>query len=138
LLVGPLGSGKTTFVKGLAEGLGFRRAASAVSSPSFVLMKEYPSRPPLFHADLYRLEEPGPEDEAMLRDYLLRDGVMAVEWADRALEIFPRKHLRICFDYLGESRREITLFPSGGFGTQRTALRPKTRRKTGRKAGYGG
>lgn len=98
-LVGPLGSGKTVFAKGLAEGLGIdpRR----VASPTFVIASEYPlARGPLarfVHADLYRLERPEELEAAGLLDWLDPHTLVAVEWADRFPEALPGDRLEVRF-----------------------------------------
>jgi len=80
-LVGPLGAGKTVFVRGLAAGLGLE--PRDVVSPTFSLVNEYPGARPLFHADLYRLRDAGEVAELGLEDYASGAGVLAVEWAER-------------------------------------------------------
>jgi tRNA threonylcarbamoyladenosine biosynthesis protein TsaE len=81
LLSGPLGAGKTAFVRGLARGLGLD--PDEVSSPTFTLVHEYRGgRLRLFHADLYRLGRAGAEDLG-LDELGVRDGVLAIEWPDR-------------------------------------------------------
>jgi tRNA threonylcarbamoyladenosine biosynthesis protein TsaE len=80
LLEGRLGAGKTVLVQGLAEGLGCR---GEVISPTFVLVRQYPGRLELVHADLYRVESRA-EIEALGLPALSEVGVLAVEWADRA------------------------------------------------------
>ena len=80
LLDGPLGAGKTVLVQGLAEGLG---VAGEVVSPTFVLVRQYRGRLELVHADLYRLDD-RKEVEALGLLELSADGVLALEWADRA------------------------------------------------------
>jgi tRNA threonylcarbamoyladenosine biosynthesis protein TsaE len=80
LLEGPFGAGKTTFVQGLAQGLG---VDAPVGSPSFVIETQYRGRLRLYHVDLYRLERVEPELLAELEEDLYGDGVTAVEWAER-------------------------------------------------------
>lgn len=79
LISGPLGAGKTAFVRGLAEGLG--ASPGDVSSPTFTLIQQYAGRVPLFHADLYRLTPPEADDLGL--EDTGEDGVLAVEWPDR-------------------------------------------------------
>jgi tRNA threonylcarbamoyladenosine biosynthesis protein TsaE len=79
LLVGPLGAGKTTFVRGLARGVG---SSDGVASPTFVLVRNYRGRLPLAHVDLYRLNR-APELRDLGLDELLDEGAVVVEWGDR-------------------------------------------------------
>jgi tRNA threonylcarbamoyladenosine biosynthesis protein TsaE len=80
LLEGPFGAGKTTFVQGLASGLG---VTTPVSSPSFVIETQYAGRLVLYHVDLYRLDSIEPDLLESLEEHLFGDGVTAVEWAER-------------------------------------------------------
>lgn len=105
LLDGPLGAGKTAFVRGLAEGLG--AAPEAVSSPTFTLIQEYDGgRLRLFHADLYRLT---PVEAADLGLSETGDaGVLAVEWPDR-WEHPPAGAVRVTIARVDDQRREIAI-----------------------------
>ena len=102
LLEGPFGAGKTTFVQGLAEGLGVTRS---VSSPSFVLETQYPGRLTLYHIDLYRLERIEPELMEALEEHLFGDGVTAVEWAERLPDELRTGGTQIRIDVIDQGRR---------------------------------
>ena len=82
-LIGDLGAGKTCFIKGLARGLSLRE--EDILSPTFTMIQEHHGRFPLYHIDLYRLEEVGLDDLG-LREYLFSEGVAAVEWFERLRE----------------------------------------------------
>ncbi len=109
-LRGPLGSGKTCFVQGVARGLGV--AERYITSPTFVLIREYRGRLSLYHIDLYRLAT-GPEIEHLgLEEYLEGDGVSAVEWAEKMEEMLPDRTIDVSFDCLSEMTRKIVIiFP---------------------------
>ena len=107
-LRGELGAGKTCFVQGLAEGLGIVPPAR-VSSPSFVIINEYPARIPLFHFDLYRLPNGDELIELGWEDYLERGGVIAVEWAERMEKLLPENRLDVEIEVTGEKSRRIAL-----------------------------
>lgn len=86
-LYGTLGSGKTQLVKGLAAGLGFE---GEVTSPTFTIIHEYRGgRLPIYHLDLYRLDNAQEAYRIGLDDYLPSDGVTVVEWPDRATPLLP-------------------------------------------------
>jgi tRNA threonylcarbamoyladenosine biosynthesis protein TsaE len=103
LLSGELGAGKTVFVQGMARGLGYR---GSVSSKSFVLLGEYSGRLKLYHADLYRLDDPEQVQELAL-DEISADGVLVVEWPERAPGVLPQEHLGVSFDVTGEGTRML-------------------------------
>ena len=108
LLYGDLGAGKTAFVRGLAEGLGVER--DEVSSPTFTLIQEYRGgRLPLFHVDLYRIEDPREFDELGL-DEIAEDGVLAIEWAERlAARLKPSRYVAVRIEHAGEMWRRIVI-----------------------------
>jgi tRNA threonylcarbamoyladenosine biosynthesis protein TsaE len=115
-LIGPLGAGKTCLVRGLAVGLG--APAEAVTSPTFVLIHEYAGRAPLYHVDLYRLDERDAVNGLGLEEYLESPGVTVIEWADRAPAVLPGDHLQITLEHLGGDRRRVTLRPQGVRSTE--------------------
>jgi len=80
LLHGELGAGKTAFTQGIGRGLG---VAATVNSPTFTILKEYAGRLPLYHFDLYRIEDPGELETLGFADYFAGDGVSVIEWAER-------------------------------------------------------
>ena len=108
-LEGPLGAGKTQFVKGLAAGLGVAPEEPVVS-PTFVLVREYEGRLKLYHIDAYRLAS---TDEllAIGFDELRSDarGVVAIEWADRVPEAIPPEAIIVRLEHAGESERVVRL-----------------------------
>ena len=92
-LTGPLGAGKTEWVKGLAAGLGI--GPDLVASPTFVIASEYPGRRPLVHADFYRVESEGELEAAGFLDWLEPGRVVAIEWADRFPHALPADHVEV-------------------------------------------
>jgi tRNA threonylcarbamoyladenosine biosynthesis protein TsaE len=109
-LSGELGTGKTCLTQGIARGLGID---GWVCSPTFILVGEYLGRLRLYHADLYRLENP---DEVADLDLarLSEDGVLIVEWPERAPEWLPAEYLLIQIQHTGGDNRRIDLLPAGG------------------------
>lgn len=104
-LYGPLAAGKTTLVKGMAEALNVNRT---VVSPSYILLREYSGDYPLFHLDLFRLTDSSEIIEAGLDEYFVDpQGVVAVEWADRAEEILPRKRIDVQIKIGKKNQREF-------------------------------
>jgi tRNA threonylcarbamoyladenosine biosynthesis protein TsaE len=102
LLVGDLGAGKTTFVRGLARGLGVR---GDVMSPTFQLVRQYRGPVPLAHVDLYRLGEMAEVDDLGL-DEMLDEGALVVEWGDRLR--WPGAP-RVVIEHAGGDRRRLRL-----------------------------
>jgi tRNA threonylcarbamoyladenosine biosynthesis protein TsaE len=99
---GELGAGKTTMIKGIAAGLG---VADVVKSPSFVIVTEYVGRLPVYHVDLYRLDEKSDFESIGLDSYLDGDGVCLIEWAERAEKVLPDTTIRVRMSVEGAGRR---------------------------------
>ena len=92
-LIGDLGTGKTVFTQGFAKGLGIREY---VNSPTFTILQVYEDgRLPLYHFDVYRIEEPEEMEEIGYEDYFFGDGVTLIEWADIIGELIPENAVRI-------------------------------------------
>ena len=145
LLEGQLGTGKTTFTQGLAQGIGI---TEDISSPTFTLLKEYDgrerqaistresgqisaaqvvARPALYHFDLYRLDDPEEILDLGFEDYFYSSGVCVVEWADKADLLWPTEHLRIRLKMLNETKRGL-LFTA--VGTRYCELLQQFQKKT--------
>jgi tRNA threonylcarbamoyladenosine biosynthesis protein TsaE len=105
-LEGTLGAGKTTLAKGIIRGLG---VTETVTSPTFTIISEYSGRLPVYHMDLYRIEESEELYHLGIDEYLYGDGVSLIEWIDRLPEP-PGNLLRIHLEVLAEgSSRRISL-----------------------------
>jgi tRNA threonylcarbamoyladenosine biosynthesis protein TsaE len=115
LLLGDFGSGKTHLTKGIAQGLG---SIDLVNSPSFVMINEYRAGPahahmPIYHADLYRIEDPGELVGIGLEEAWSGGGVCLIEWAERAQGWLPQDHLAIQLRYLSDTKRVLRFAPHG-------------------------
>jgi tRNA threonylcarbamoyladenosine biosynthesis protein TsaE len=110
-LVGPLGSGKTTFAQGMARGLEVSPERH-VASPTFALVNEHPGRVPFVHADFYRIVQPGELGELGLDDAYDR-AACALEWADRFADALPADALRITFSVDAGGGRQLLCEPGG-------------------------
>ncbi|MFB3108449.1 MAG: tRNA (adenosine(37)-N6)-threonylcarbamoyltransferase complex ATPase subunit type 1 TsaE [Candidatus Binatia bacterium] len=111
-LTGELGSGKTCFVRGLAQGLDVDKGAW-VRSPSFTLINESDGRVPLFHVDLYRLSSVTEIEELSLRECFFSDGVSVIEWFERLPEDEVYEYLRIHFEHEDANKRKLTFTTHG-------------------------
>ena len=111
-LTGPLGAGKTYFVKGIAAGLGVRDTRE-VRSPTFILVSEYEGRLRLYHVDAYRLV--GEEELELLgsRDFVFGDGVTVVEWADRVAGGLPEERLTVDLGHVDAKSRRLVFSARG-------------------------
>ena len=112
-LTGELGCGKTLFTRGICTGLDV--PVRRVNSPTFVFVNEYQGRLPVFHMDLYRLENVAEGFEIGILDYLARaeTGVIVVEWAEKILSLLPDRYLQVQFQVLSARKRQLVL---SGYG----------------------
>ncbi len=111
-LTGELGSGKTCFVRGLAQGVDVDKGAW-VRSPTFTLINEYDGRVPLFHVDLYRISSMREMEELSLRELLYSEGVSVIEWFERLPEDEVEEYLQINFDHEDGNKRQLTFTAHG-------------------------
>lgn len=113
-LEGDLGTGKTCLVQGVGEGMG---VVEPITSPTFTLIAEHrlpAPAPPLYHIDMYRLDQAVHEALALgLDDYLLGDGVCLIEWADRIRPALPSESLWVTLRHLDVSKRGIVMRSTG-------------------------
>jgi len=107
-LVGDVGVGKTTLVRGLAEWLG---VTEAVTSPSFTISKAYalPDGGRLVHYDFYRLNDPGLMAEDLEENLADKRNVVVIEWGESVGEILPEERMRVEIKYNEDGTREVTL-----------------------------
>lgn len=103
-LSGPLGAGKTTLIQGLAAGL---KVKDYITSPSFILINEYDGRLPLYHIDLYRLENLKQIEELGIDEYFEKGGITIIEWAEKMKELLPPKTKKINIEVIDENTRNI-------------------------------
>lgn len=107
-LLGPLGAGKTCLAQGVALGLGVPEDAY-VSSPSFVMVKEYPGRVPVYHVDLFRAGAEQEVEDLGLLEHLEGAGVTIIEWAEKAAHLLPSGRITVCIGIRGEETRELVI-----------------------------
>ena len=130
LLSGELGAGKTCLTQGIAKGLG---VDGYVRSPTFVLVSVHQGRLPLYHIDIYRLDEVAEVVDLGLEEYLAGDGVSVIEWASKALEVFPQPYMLITLTYEGENERLIQL---EAMGERYERLQSQVEKRLSRTAAY--
>jgi tRNA threonylcarbamoyladenosine biosynthesis protein TsaE len=107
-LIGDLGAGKTTLVKGIASGL-LNIDEREVTSPTFTIVQEYSGAMPLYHVDAYRLDSALDLEAVGFEDYIDGCGVTVIEWADRITEALPLETLTISIEQHGEQQRSFHL-----------------------------
>lgn len=119
LLYGDLGAGKTAFTQGIGEGLG---VPGAVSSPTFTILKEYAGRLPLYHFDLYRVDDPGELEALGFDQYFYGEGASVVEWAERGEAAgappWPVDVLRVTLRATGGDGRVLAVSAVGPRGVE--------------------
>ncbi len=119
LLVGGLGAGKTTFVQGMATGLGY---GGAVTSPTFTLRHTYGGRVELVHVDLWRLEQRSEILDLALEEELEEGAVVVVEWGEGAEDILGERALVVRLETTGEDERRISFEARGPWRRRGTEL----------------
>ena len=110
-MYGPLGAGKTAFVRGMARGMGL---CCRVSSPTFTIVNEYLGERELLHFDMYRLSSSDELWDIGWDDYLSRGAVCAVEWSENVSDAFDGSEISVRIEKLSDSERRITI-EGGGF-----------------------
>jgi len=115
-LFGEFGSGKTTLVKGIAEGLGIKK--NKVISPSFILLREYKGRKTLYHFDLYRLKSIKEILDIGYAEYLYDKGIVCIEWADRLKGYLPKTFLELELSIKDKHTRLLKLKAHGPYYRQ--------------------
>ncbi|MBU0754065.1 MAG: tRNA (adenosine(37)-N6)-threonylcarbamoyltransferase complex ATPase subunit type 1 TsaE, partial [Planctomycetes bacterium] len=111
--VGGLGAGKTTFIRGLARGLGVEDPMS-VKSPSYTLVIDYPGTIPLLHIDAYFMKSEADLNLCGMEEALSSGKVVAIEWADRVFERLPGSTIMVTLDLLDLEQRGITIAAGSG------------------------
>ena len=106
-LNGDLGSGKTMFTKGFAHAMGI----DEITSPTFTIIKEYVGELPLYHMDVYRLEDS--HEDIGIEEYFTKRGVCIIEWADLIEDILPKNRLDIKIKMIDEDTRQFIITPHG-------------------------
>lgn len=103
-LYGDLGAGKTAFTRGFASIIA---PEADVCSPTYTIVNEYEGRVPLFHFDMYRIEDEDALDSIGFYDYLER-GIIITEWSENIPYALPNKFVRVTIEKLGDDERKIT------------------------------
>jgi len=105
-LYGNLGSGKTTFTKGVGKGLGVKDP-DRINSPTFVLIKEYKGNIPLYHLDLYRMDDLKGIENLAIEEYIYGDGITVIEWAEKIKCLLPEKLVSVRLKVKFGNKREV-------------------------------
>lgn len=108
-LYGDLGAGKTALVRGVAQCLG----CADVTSPTFNIVHEYDTIPPIFHFDAYRLADGDALLDVGFDEYLRRDGLIFIEWAELVADALPTERINITIYGCGDAPRSMEICPTG-------------------------
>lgn len=105
-LIGDVGAGKTTFVRGLAKGLGVK---DPITSPSFTISKQYalPNNKRLVHYDFYRLPDPGLMSEDLSESINDPNAITVIEWSNSVANLLPKRHIQVEIEYNDNDTRSI-------------------------------
>lgn len=104
-LFGDLGSGKTTLIRGLVQGLG----SSSISSPTFTYLNIYDGEKTVYHFDLYRLPKEEEFVAAGFDEHFYAGGICCIEWAEKIPSLLPQDAFNIRLTYLGDEKRKIEI-----------------------------
>jgi len=116
-LTGELGAGKTVLTKGIGKGLGVSDERE-VTSPTFVLVNEYRGRVPVYHLDLYRLNDSAQVEDLGWSELVSGTGVIVIEWAERAPGLLPEDRVEVALRWAGLEERELIFTGKGQGGTE--------------------
>jgi len=107
---GELGAGKTCFIQGISQGL---EVKDYVTSPSFTIINEYQGKIPIFHFDLFRLNNAEEILELSYKEYFYGEGLTVIEWAEKIERFLPKEHLKIDIKFKDRYQRTISFIPQG-------------------------
>ncbi|MDF2673798.1 MAG: tsaE [Clostridiales bacterium] len=112
-LNGDLGAGKTHITKGIAKGLGVE---DYITSPTFIIVNQYEGRIPLYHFDVYRINDIDEMYEIGFEEYLYGDGACIIEWGKIVEELLPEYTIKIDINKIDDNTREIVIDDKNNFG----------------------
>lgn len=107
---GELGVGKTCFIQGISQGL---KVKDYVTSPSFTIINEYQGKIPIYHFDLFRLNNAEEILELGYEEYFYGEGLIVIEWAEKIEQLLPKEHLKIDIKFRDHYKRIISFIPQG-------------------------
>ncbi|MBA7563279.1 tRNA (adenosine(37)-N6)-threonylcarbamoyltransferase complex ATPase subunit type 1 TsaE [Candidatus Atribacteria bacterium 1244-E10-H5-B2] len=107
---GELGAGKTCFIQGISQGL---KVKDYVTSPSFTIINEYQGKIPIYHFDLFRLDNAEEILELGYKEYFYGEGLTVIEWAEKIEQLLPKEHLEIKIKFKDHHQRTISFIPQG-------------------------